>query len=60
MKFLDTYESWDKIFKLVKYDDHFLVWIHGLNSSYKIQLQTNELKELGNFLINFDNSDCHN
>lgn len=56
MKFLDTYESWDKIFKLVRADDHYILWIHGLNSSVKVYLQNHELKELGSFLLAFDNS----
>ena len=60
MKFLDTYESWDKVFKLVRYEDFFILWIHGQSDSYKIQLQSNELEEFGKFLLSFKDSDLDN
>lgn len=57
MKFLDTYESWDKVFKLVRTEDHYILWIHGNNTYQKVQLQQHELREFGNFILNFDQSE---
>lgn len=55
MKYLDTFEVWNKIIKLTRGTHYFTLWIHD---KYKdnvetIQLSEKELKEFVGFINRF-------
>lgn len=57
MKYLDTYETWSKIFKLAGYDDEYAMYIHdnkyqSLNMDV-IYCNKKELLGLAEFILSF-------
>lgn len=59
MKYLDTYETWNKIFKLVRTedDDFFKIYIHDncwlSNTMEIVSLSEKELSGLAEFIQDF-------
>lgn len=55
MKFLDTFETWHKIFKLTRNENYFVLYVHDISKkSYDtIQFSEKELKGLASFINRF-------
>jgi len=65
MKYLDTYETWNKVFKLVRTedDDFFKMYIHNnnwtTNTMEIASFSEEELSGLAEFIQNFLSNDNH-
>lgn len=49
MKYLDTFDTWDRIIKLTRGDHYFTLWIHDKNKDHMETIQLSE-KELRGFI----------
>jgi hypothetical protein len=59
MKYLDTFEIWNKVIKLTRWEYYFTLWIHDKNTTKveTIQLSEKELKGLAGFIYKFLDSE---